>query len=58
MHEHEQDTTDVLRGPKVNAKRNWDVDILPRLKPWDSLDSCSIIQPYRLKYSHSVQDLC
>ena len=35
-----------------------DIDILPRLKPWDSLDSCSVIQPYRLKYSHSVQDLC
>ena len=34
------------------------IDILPRLKPWDSLDSCSVIQPYRLKYSHSVQDLC
>ena len=34
------------------------VDILPRLKPWDSLDSCSVIQPYRLKYSHSIQDLC
>ena len=34
------------------------VDILPRLKPWDSLDSGSIIQPYRLKYSHSIQDLC
>ena len=34
------------------------IDILPRLKPWDSLDSGSIIQPYRLKYSHSIQDLC
>ena len=34
------------------------IDILPRLKPWDSLDSCSVIQPYRLKYSHSFQDLC
>lgn len=22
--QHEQDTTDVLRGPKVNARRNWD----------------------------------
>ena len=29
------------------------VDILPRLKPWDSLDSGSIIQSYRLNYSHS-----
>ena len=28
------------------------------LKPWDSLDSGSIIQPYRLNYSHRVQDLC
>ena len=35
-----------------------DFDILPRLKPWDSLDSGSVIQPYRLKYSHCVQDLC
>ena len=34
------------------------IDILPRLKPGDSLDSCSVIQPYRLKYSHSIQDLC
>ena len=34
------------------------LDILPRLKPWDSLDSGSVIQPYRLKYSHCVQDLC
>ena len=33
-------------------------DILPRLKPWESLDSGSVIQPYRLKYSHCVQDLC
>lgn len=48
-----KETSDTLRGPKVNA-----LDILPRLKPWDSLDSCSVIQPYRLKYSHSVQDLC
>jgi hypothetical protein len=24
MNQHEQDTTDVLRGPKVNARRNWD----------------------------------
>ena len=34
-------------------------DILPRLKPWDSLTSSgSIIQSYRLNYSHCVQDLC
>ena len=24
MNQHEQDTTDVLRGPKANARRNWD----------------------------------
>ena len=35
------------------------LDILPRLKPWDSLTSSgSIIQSYRLNYSHCVQDLC
>ena len=22
--QHEQDTTDVLRGPKVNARKHWD----------------------------------
>ena len=33
------------------------IDILPRLKPWDSLTSSgSIIQSYRLNYSHCVQD--
>ena len=82
-----KETSDTLRGPKVNARKHWDgeswiledaktrkplligtssqildeydrLDILPRLKPWDSLDSGSIIQPYRLKYSHCVQDLC
>lgn len=82
-----KETSDTLRGPKVNARKHWDgeswiledaktrkplligtssqildeydrLDILPRLKPWDSLDSGSIIQPYRLKYSHSIQDLC
>lgn len=24
MNQHEQDTTDVLIGPKANARRNWD----------------------------------
>ena len=24
LHKHEQDTTDVLRGPKVNARKHWD----------------------------------
>lgn len=24
MNQHGQDTTDVLRGPKANARRNWD----------------------------------
>lgn len=24
MNQHEQDTTDVLRGPKVNARKHWD----------------------------------
>ena len=24
MNQHEQDTTDVLRGPRANARRNWD----------------------------------
>ena len=34
-------------------------DMLPRLKPWNSLTSSgSIIQSYRLNYSHCVQDLC
>ena len=42
----------------INDKGELVIDILPRLKPWDSLDSGSIIQPYRLKYSHSIQDLC
>lgn len=24
MNQHEQDTTDVLRSPRANARRNWD----------------------------------
>ena len=47
-----------VKFPNNNKAYVKEFDILPRLKPWDSLDSGSIIQPYRLKYSHSFQDLC
>ena len=44
---------------RIESILRQEIDILPRLKPWDSLTSSgSIIQSYRLNYSHCVQDLC
>lgn len=55
MNQHEQDTTDVLRGPKANARRNWDGNWI--LRNWDGnwiLENAKTRKPFLISTKEQI----